>query len=186
MDLEIEIRRSSRKTAAIEVCNDGCVIIRVPYRMPRAEIERLLKERAGWIAKHLVLAGKRQKEAAAAVPFTEAELKEIRQRAALVISERVSYYAPLIGVSYGRVSIKLQKTRWGSCSAKGNLNFNALLVLMPLSVLDYVVVHELAHRRELNHSPRFWAIVRSVLPDYAERRKWLRENGRKYMQRIRG
>lgn len=71
-----------------------------------------------------------------------------------------------------------QKTRWGSCSSKGNLNFNWKLVRMPEEVLDYVVVHELAHRKEMNHSKAFWAIVESVLSDYRERRKWLKENGR--------
>ena len=83
-----------------------------------------------------------------------------------------------MGVSYGRISIRAAKTRWGSCSADGNLNFHWKLVLMPPEILDYVVVHELAHRREMNHSDRFWAQVERVLPDYRERRRWLKEHGR--------
>ena len=89
--------------------------------------------------------------------------------------ERVEYYARLMGISYGRITIREQKTRWGSCSGKGNLNFNWKLTLMPAELLDYVVVHELAHRKEMNHSRKFWKIVEQVLPDYRERRRRLRE-----------
>ena len=82
-----------------------------------------------------------------------------------------------MGVTYGRISIRSQKTRWGSCSAKGNLNYNWKLMLCPERVQDYVVVHELAHRKEMNHSPAFWAEVEKILPDYRERRKWLKTYG---------
>ena len=92
--------------------------------------------------------------------------------------------APLVGVSYGGITIRAQKTRWGSCSSKGNLNFNCLLLLAPAEVLDYVVVHELCHRREMNHSPKFWAEVERVLPDYDARRKWLKENGPGLISRL--
>ena len=80
-----------------------------------------------------------------------------------------------MGVTYGKVTLREQKTRWGSCSSNGNLNFNWKLALMPDEILYYVIVHELAHRIEMNHSERFWKIVEEVLPDYRERRKWLKE-----------
>ena len=82
-----------------------------------------------------------------------------------------------MGVSYGSITVREQKTRWGSCSAKGNLNFNWKLVLMPEEILDYVVVHELAHRLQMNHSTEFWDEVEKILPDYRKRRQWLKENG---------
>ncbi|MDE6567167.1 MAG: M48 family metallopeptidase, partial [Lachnospiraceae bacterium] len=96
------------------------------------------------------------------------------------------YYARQIGVDYGRITIRNQKTRWGSCSGKGNLNFNCLLMLAPAEIQDYVVVHELCHRREMNHSPRFWAEVAKIMPDYQERRKWLKEHGQEIMRRMLG
>ena len=100
------------------------------------------------------------------------------------IPERVAHFAPLVGVTYGRITIRSQHTLWGSCSSKGNLNFNCLLMLTPPEVLDYVVVHELCHRKEMNHSVRFWAEVEHVLPDYEIRRKWLRENGTALISRL--
>ena len=85
-----------------------------------------------------------------------------------------------MGDSYGSITVREQKTRWGSCSAKGNLNFNWKLVLMPEEILEYVVVHELAHRLQMNHSTEFWDEVEKILPDYRKRRQWLKENGQKY------
>ncbi len=89
-----------------------------------------------------------------------------------------------MGVSYGRITIRSQRTRWGSCSSKGNLNFNCLLLLCPEAVQDYVVVHELCHRKELNHSPKFWAEVERICPDYKTHRKWLKENGSSLIGRL--
>ena len=82
-----------------------------------------------------------------------------------------------MGVTYGKITIRHQKTRWGSCSGTGNLNFNCLLMLVPEQVLDYVVVHELCHRKEMNHSPRFWKEVEAIFPEYREARKWLKDHG---------
>ncbi|MFQ6806099.1 MAG: M48 family metallopeptidase [Lachnospiraceae bacterium] len=101
--------------------------------------------------------------------------KQNRELARQRITLRVEYFAPLVGVTYNRIFIKEQKTRWGSCSSLGNLNFNWKLILLDEESLDYVVVHELAHRKQMNHSPTFWAEVERVLPDYRERRRRLKE-----------
>lgn len=100
-----------------------------------------------------------------------------RKQARAVFAERVRLWNERYGFAYGRITVKDQRTRWGSCSRQGNLNFNWRLLLAPLPVLDYVVVHELAHLREQNHSPRFWALVATVCPDYKLRRRWLRDHG---------
>ncbi len=88
-------------------------------------------------------------------------------------------------VDYGRITIRCQKTRWGSCSTKGNLNFNCLLMLAPSDVRDYVIIHELAHRKHMNHSKDFWKEVEIMIPDYKEKRKWLNTYGEDIMRRVR-
>ncbi|MBO5372257.1 MAG: M48 family metallopeptidase [Lachnospiraceae bacterium] len=105
----------------------------------------------------------------------------LREYARVRLGEKVLQYAKQMQVNVNRIAIKEQKTRWGSCSSKGNLNFNWKLVLMPERIQDYVVVHELAHRKEMNHSPAFWAIVEEIQPDYKERRAWLREHEREFL-----
>ena len=106
------------------------------------------------------------------------------KRALEKIRCELDVWAPTVGKSYGRVTIREQRTRWGSCSAQGNLNFNCLLMLAPPEVLDSVVVHELCHRKEPNHSKRFYAEVLRVLPDYRARQKWLKENGHRLLARL--
>lgn len=169
--MNIEIRRSNRKTMALEVTADAKVIVRAPFWMPYAEIERFVHSKRAWIAKSL--------EKRASQPRrSNKEIERLAIQAKEVLPQKVAFYAGKMGVSYGRITIRNQKTRWGSCSSKGNLNFNCLLMLTPEEVQDYVVVHELCHRKEMNHSANFWKEVEKILPDYKERRKWLKEHGR--------
>lgn len=93
------------------------------------------------------------------------------------IMERVSWYANITGLKYSSVKVTNAKKRWGSCSSKGRLCFNWRLVMSPLNILDYVVVHELAHLAERNHSSRFWNKVKEIMPDHKQKYKWLKENG---------
>ena len=183
LSISVEVIYSSRRTMGLEVTADGRVKARVPNRTADAVVEKFVKERAGWIAEKYLLQKARQEKQKLARgtrdyeqnPALEARYREL---ARAVIGQRVSYFAAKMGVTYGRISIRDQKTRWGSCSGRGNLNFNWKLVLMPPEVLDYVVVHELAHRKQMNHSPLFWAEVGRVLPDYESRRRWLEGHGK--------
>ena len=101
----------------------------------------------------------------------------LSRRALARIREQLDFYAPRIGVYYGRIAIRDQRSRWGSCSAKGNLNFNWKLIMAPPEALCYVVIHELCHLIEFNHSPRFWARVQAQMPDYEAWKKWLKNHG---------
>ena len=184
----IRIIRSSRRTLSLQVRPDGEVLVRAPRRATLPEIEAFVRKNEGWLRRHLDLVEKEQ-AAAAASPVEKLTMDEIRQladRAMQVIPARVAHFAPVVGVTYGRITIRNQRTRWGSCSSRGNLNFNCLLMLVPPKVLDYVVVHELCHRKEMNHSPRFWAEVERIIPDYKTYEKWLKTDGGRIMRRMTG
>ena len=140
----------------------------------------------GWINKDVAQQEQRKKELENVEPLTETEIRHLAEQALAYIPERVKHYAPLIGVTYGRITIRNQKTRWGSCSAKGNLNFNCLLMLTPAEVIDSVVVHELCHRKEMNHSDKFYRDVLRVFPGYWDQHKWLREHGDAIIRRMTG
>jgi len=177
----VKIIKSKRKTISIEVSSDAEVIVRAPKRMPDGAIRAFVESQQDFIEKNLRKM-KMRKAALEQIPrISEEEREALRRRAKEVIPERVRFYAPLVGVDYQRITIKSQRTRWGSCSAKGNLNFNLALLLVPPEVLDYVVVHELCHRLEMNHSARFWKQVERVYPAYKTCRKWLKDNGTKIM-----
>ncbi len=103
--------------------------------------------------------------------------KWYRAQARKLLSERIQYYAPLVGVSVPHLRITGAERRWGSCSTSGTVSFAWRLIMAPMDVVDYVVVHELAHLREMNHSARFWTVVASILPDYDTRRHWLKDHG---------
>lgn len=176
---DYEIIYSSRKTLALQITPEGRVIVRAPRRCPRSYINSFVREKEQWVEKHL---RKIQEQANAHADARRPTMSE-KDRARYIsiardiFTHKTEYYARIMGISYGRIAIREQKTRWGSCSSKGNLNFNWRLILAPEEVLDYVVVHELAHRREMNHSKAFYAIVESVLPDYRRAQKWLKDNG---------
>ena len=175
--IEYTLIRSRRRTISIEIDLDASIIVRCPMRTPKYEVERFITEKDAWIRKHVSLVKERNEKAAAFEPISQAELKSLYDEARRVIPERVGHYASLLGVTYARITIRNQKTLWGSCSRKGNLNFNCMLMKAPERVRDYVIVHELCHRIEMNHSARFWAHVESLIPDHKQCRKWLREEG---------
>lgn len=178
--------RSNRKTISLEITATGQVLVRAPRRMPEVEIQRFIDSKSSWLAKHLQQKDKDMESLQDEGFLSEQEIKRLVDLAKQVIPETVAYYARLMSVTYGRISIRKQKTRWGSCSPEGNLNFNCLLMMAPPEVLDYVVVHELSHRLEMNHSSKFWVQVEKVLPDYRQPRKWLKEQGERLMLRMHG
>lgn len=181
---EYTLVRSRRKTLGLQA-KDGKLIVRAPLMMPEFAIKAALLKNSAKIKKML----EKSAAAAAAVPkssadaLTEEELKELKKKAKAYIPGRVAHYASLLGVSYGTIAIRAQHTRWGSCSSKGNLNFNCLLMLTDESIIDSVVAHEVCHLKHMNHSKAFYADVIRIFPDYRRCEKWLKANGSAIMAR---
>jgi len=175
--MQYRLIRSRRKTIAIEITPRGEILVRAPARMANRDIQRFLESRQDWIATQLA-------RLPAVPPLTETQHRALIQSAKNRLPEKATFFAPLLGVTFGRVTIRSQRTRWGSCSGSGNLSFNCLLMLAPEAVQDYVVVHELCHRKQMNHSAAFWAEVEALLPDYRLSRQWLKENGASLLARL--
>jgi predicted metal-dependent hydrolase len=179
----LKILRTSRRTLSLEITPEG-LLIRAPRLMSRSQIDAFLTEKSSWIEKHWRIMQERQAALSQLPLFTVEEIRTLMEKAQVVIPERVRHFAPLVGVDYGRITIRCQRTRWGSCSAKGNLSFNCLLMLLPNEVVDSVVVHELCHRKHMNHSPLFYAEIERVFPEYRKCSKWLKENGGTLIARL--
>ena len=182
--MQTTLLRSRRRTLSIRITREGNLEIRAPLGMLNREIEAFLKEKAQWIETHRakVLTEYTQGQEA---PLSEEELLALAEQMRRALPEILNHHAASMGVTFGKVTIRCQQTRWGSCSSRGNLNFNCLLMLAPEAVLDYVVVHELAHRKQMNHSALFWREVEQECPNYKESLRWLKENGGALLSRAR-
>jgi hypothetical protein len=171
--VEVEVRESARaRRWRIEVGAGGPPLVVVPRGTSRAHVARIVELRREWIERQLAFR-------APALGFDRVRLgaRQARRLARARIARVAEREAARLGVSYERIAIRDQRTRWGSCSSRGTLSFSWRLVLAPLDVLEYVVVHELCHLREPNHSPRFWSLLGSVRPGHLAEKEWLRRHG---------
>ena len=169
--MEYKVVYSSRKTISLCV-KDGSLVVKAPYATKKARIESIVLSHKAWIDKHIEKQREKSKKYG---ELTEERITQLRSLAKQILPIKVAYYANIMGLKYGRIMITGAKTRFGSCSSKGNLAFSYLLMLYPEEAIDYVVVHELSHLIEMNHSPRFYKIVENILPDYKDRVKLLKK-----------
>lgn len=173
---DYRIIRTRRKTIGLEISPDLQITVRAPYHLSDVRIREFVESKQTWILKHLAIMQDRQAhDPIPAGVISDKELRHMTKEARIIIPERVKYFAKIIGITYGQITIRHQKTRWGSCSSSGNLNFNCMLMATSPELIDYVVVHELCHRKQMNHSPLFWKEVEEILPDYRNLRSRLRE-----------
>lgn len=175
-DFEYELVRSDRRTLSAEITPDGRLLVRAPARMSTAQIEKFLCERELWIVTHLERARSRD------VRFdrdryTEMEIEDMKRHTRETVLPLVERYKHLVGVEPTSVRINRAKGRFGSCGPNGSLNFSCFLSLYPIEAIEYVVVHELCHILEHNHSPHFYAQIERVMPDYRERQQLIRNAG---------
>lgn len=185
-EYNVEVRRTKRKSAAIKITADMQIVVFVPLYVSDNEIERMVISKSKWIDEHMLKVQSTIDERSKLEKITFEQLKELEDQAVEYIPKRVKYYAEKENFVYNKITIKNLVSRWGSCSTKGNLNFNCLLMLTPDYVIDYIVVHELCHLREMNHSEKFWAEVEKIMPDYQRAELWLKQNGGNLISRMRG
>lgn len=185
-EYNVEVRRSKRKSATIKITADMQIVVFVPLYVSDNEIERMVISKSKWIDEHMLKVQSTIDERSKLEKITFEQVKEFADQAVEYIPKRVKYYAEKENFVYNKITIKNLVSRWGSCSTKGNLNFNCLLMLTPDYVIDYIVVHELCHLREMNHSEKFWAEVEKIMPDYQRAELWLKQNGGNLISRMRG
>lgn len=174
--LYLQVIRSNRKSIGLEVRSADDIRVRIPSRLSDRELKKFVNAHKDWIFEkaELIENWEDQRTSTGAPSWeglSKVELQNIKNK----FADRVSYFAEIMNVTFGRITIRNQKTRWGSCSTKGNLNFNYQLYYLPDELLDYVVVHELSHRRHMDHSKEFWTEVEKYCPNYRKLRKNLKK-----------
>ena len=174
---EAEAKAAADAERAANAEKNGNVIVRAPLRTGLPRIKRFVNQKQEWVLGCLERTKEYREQKPLSADLSESKRNVYIRKAKETITKRVSYFARLMGVSYRNITIREQKTRWGSCSSEKNLNFNWKLILAPPEVLDYVVVHELCHLKEMNHSKAFWDEVEKVMPEYETYKLWLKENG---------
>jgi predicted metal-dependent hydrolase len=175
--ISCKIKKNGKATRLKITVDINGVSVVIPSFVQEIEAKRFLEAKKNWIMTRVKELQVHQEEQLAQGELRKQLASWYRQQATEAIMSRVMYYSEKVGVVYHTVRIKDQKTRWGSCSAKKNLNFSWRLIMAPPEVLDYVVVHELCHLIHLNHSPAFWQLVKNQLPDYSRHKRWLKDQG---------
>ena len=168
---EYKVIYSGRKTIAITFDKEGSLLLRAPFGTKKKRLEAIIQDHAAWIDKHQARAIQKANTEENLTPESIMALKQAAKKQLIPLTE---HYAKQLGVSYGKITVTSAKTRFGSCSSEGNIAYSYRLMLFPCEAQEYVVVHELCHRIHMNHSPAFYRMLESILPDYKERQKLLK------------
>lgn len=170
------LKRSKRaRRMRLAVYCDGAITITAPIGIQQSIIERFIKEKSEWLFSKIEFFCQFKGEKITS--NSPEDYIELKSDALSLATQKVEYYNKVYKFKYNAIHIKNQKTRWGSCSKKGNLNFNYKIILLPESVADYIIVHELCHLKEFNHSQKYWKLVSKAIPDYRKIREDLKRSG---------
>ena len=173
-NIDYTLRKSNRtKRVSLSVSHDGSVAVTIPYSLTENVAERFLQEKANWLFSRLEFF--KQFEERIIIKKTIKDYAENKEKALSLVKSKVVYFSKLYEFEYNRISVRNQKTRWGSCSKKRNINFNYKILFLTERLADYIIVHELCHTKELNHSKNFWNLVKEILPDYKKLRKEIKQ-----------
>lgn len=174
-EINYEVKKSFRaRRLRLSIYCDGTCLVTVPRRMSLEKAKEFIFENAQWVLEKMDIM-KKISDHPLFLKSSEAEYLKYRKDALLMAQEKVAYFNRFYKFSYHRISIKQQKTRWGSCSRKGNLNFNYKILLVPEKFANYIIVHELCHLKEFNHSEKFWSLVEKTIPEYRKIVKEMRK-----------
>jgi len=172
--IEYKLRESDRaRCLRITIYPGGELAATLPRGMSLEKLENFLREKADWIL-HKVNLAKKRKPSILLPPSSRREYLARKKEALAIAKEKTKYFGELYSLHPAKISIRNQKTRWGSCSRNGNISLNYRIVHLPEKYLDYVVVHELCHLKEFNHSRKFWDLVATAVPDFKKARKEIR------------
>ena len=170
-----KIKKSKRaKRMRLAVYCDGSVVITIPLGVQKSLIEKFIFDKKQWVWDKIRFF--KSVDSKAIRTFSHNEYLENKDKAFALVNERVRFYNKVYGFSFNKIFVKNQKTRWGSCSCKQNLNFNYKIVFLPQKHQDYIIVHEMCHLKEFNHSRKFWTLVEKALPNYLDIKKELRNH----------
>ncbi|PIR83930.1 hypothetical protein COU18_00760 [Candidatus Kaiserbacteria bacterium CG10_big_fil_rev_8_21_14_0_10_51_14] len=164
----VKVNARSR-SMRLTVHPDARVVVTAPQFFGQGAIERFIAKHSGWIEKHVEKAKGRT-----VIRIRKGEIADLKKRALAQARARTLHFAKMYGLTYGKISIRAQKSRWGSCSRRGNLSFNYKIAALPAHITDYIIVHELCHLREMNHAKDFWTLVAKAIPNHKATRKELR------------
>lgn len=173
IDYTVRVSKRAKRMRLAVYC-DGNFVITIPNGFNETLIEKFIRIKANWVINKIDFFKRLPKKLVPANDYSAyIENKDAALKLAL---ERVEHFNTFYDFRYNKITIKRQKTRWGSCSKRGNLNFNYKIVLLPPQIVDYLVVHELCHLKEFNHSNKFWALVEQTIPHYKTLKKTLDVN----------
>ncbi len=160
----------------LAVYRDGAVVVTAPSAMSRSSIDQFITKKSRWVIDKL----EHFKKFSGVVFIKKNSKKDFikyKEQALLLAKNRIAYFNSIYNFGLNKINIRNQKTRWGSCSKKGSINFNYKIALLPARLADYIIIHELCHLSEFNHSPNFWNLVARAAPDYLEIRRELKQTG---------
>jgi len=172
--VEYTLRKSKRAhKMRLAVYCDGSFVVTAPWRLSENIIERFIIEKSNWVVSRIEHFKNTPKPVF--LKGTKKDYAQYKEQALVLVKKRIDYFNKIYNFKFNKVNIKNQKTRWGSCSKKGNLNFNYRIVLIGDRLADYIIVHELCHLKEFNHKQKFWNLVEKTIPDYLKIKKELKE-----------
>ena len=173
--ISYKLKKSNRaKRLRLAVYCDGSVVVTSPLGVEKSIVEKFIADKKQWLLDKIRFF--KSVDSKAIRTFSHKDYLDNKEKAFSLVNERVSFFNKIYGFSFNKIFIKNQKTRWGSCSHKQNLNLNYKIIFLPKKHQDYIVVHEMCHLKEFNHSKKFWALVAKALPNYLDIKNELRNH----------